>query len=125
MPKEKVMSLSEAVNLIKDGDHIAFGGVLVQSKPMAFIWELLKPENRKKDLTISVLTANFGMDAILGLMNIKELNTIYAGLETAGFAEIEACDYSIGEGLTGLSSDAGRAFFICRRPSFKTENTRV
>ncbi|MHA1783900.1 MAG: CoA transferase subunit A [Candidatus Helarchaeota archaeon] len=86
MPKEKILSLSDAVNLIKDGDHVAFGGVLVQNKPMAFIWELLKPENRKQDLTISVLTGNFGVDAILALMNIKELNTIYCGLETAGFA---------------------------------------
>lgn len=86
MPKEKNMSLSEAVNLIKDGDHVAFGGVLVQSKPMAMMWEMLKPENRRKDLTISVLTGNFGIDAMLALMNIKELNTIYCGLETAGFA---------------------------------------
>ena len=86
MPKEKVLSLSEAVNLIKDGDHVAFGGVLTQNKPMAMIWELLKPENRRKDLTISCLTANFGIDAMLGLLQIKQLNTIYAGLETAGFA---------------------------------------
>jgi len=86
MPKDKVLSLSEAVNLIKDGDHIAFGGVLTQNKPMAFIWELLKPENRQKDLTVSCLTGNFGVDAILGLMDIKELNTIYCGLETSGFA---------------------------------------
>ncbi len=86
MPKEKVLSLSEAVNLIKDGDHIAFGGVLTQNKPMAMMWELLKPENRREDLTISVLTGNFGIDAMLALLNIKELNTIYCGLETAGFA---------------------------------------
>ena len=125
MPKDKVMSLNDAVKLIKDGDHVAFGGVLVQSKPMAFIWELLKPENRKKDLTISVLTSNFGMDAILGLMNIKELNTIYAGLETAGFAPnfqrlVEAGELKVNE-FTEMqffwalrASELGLPYLPCR-----------
>jgi len=82
--KDKVISLEDAVGMINDGDSIAIGGVLMQMKPMAFIYEIIKQQ--KKDLTVSVLTGNFGIDAMIGMDCISKLNTIYVGLETAGFA---------------------------------------
>lgn len=82
--KDKVISIEEAAGMIQNGDSIAIGGVLMQMKPMAFIYELIKQQ--KKDLTVSVLTGNFGIDALIGMDCIARLNTIYVGLETAGFA---------------------------------------
>ena len=41
---------------------------------------------------------------------------VVSALETAGFAEISACDYSVVEGLIELTPDSGRAFFICEKP---------
>ena len=49
--REKVMSLTEAVNLIQDGDHVAAGGCHYSRTPMAVIWEMIR--QKKKDLTYS------------------------------------------------------------------------
>ncbi|MFX1450882.1 MAG: CoA transferase subunit A [Promethearchaeota archaeon] len=84
MAKDKVISISDAIDLIKDGDHVGIGGVITNRKPMALIFELIKQQ--KKDLIISILTANFGIDAMIGMDQIKILNTIYCGLENLGFA---------------------------------------
>jgi glutaconate CoA-transferase subunit A len=46
--REKVMSLSEAIGLINDGDHVAAGGCHYSRTPMASIWEIIR--QRKKGL---------------------------------------------------------------------------
>ncbi|MFX0137602.1 MAG: CoA transferase subunit A [Candidatus Hodarchaeota archaeon] len=84
MVKDKVMSISDAVSLINDGDHVGLGGVITNRKPIAMIFELIKQQ--KKDLIVSILTANFGIDAMIAMGQIKTLNTIYCGLENLGFA---------------------------------------
>lgn len=84
MAKDKVLSIEAAVGLIKDGDNVAFGGVLMNMKPIAIMWEIIKQE--KKDLTVTILTGNFGLDAMIGMGQVKSLNTIYVGFEQLGFA---------------------------------------
>ncbi|MCH8320353.1 MAG: CoA transferase subunit A [Acidobacteria bacterium] len=49
--REKVMSLTEAIHLIQDGDHVAAGGCHYSRTPMAAIWELIR--QKKKDLVYS------------------------------------------------------------------------
>jgi len=49
--REKVMSLEEAVRLIKDGDHVAAGGCHYSRTPMAAVWEIIR--QKKKDLVYS------------------------------------------------------------------------
>jgi glutaconate CoA-transferase subunit A len=49
--REKVMSLEEAVGMIKDGDHVAAGGCHYSKTPMALIWEIIR--QKKKDLVYS------------------------------------------------------------------------
>ena len=49
--REKVMSLEEAVGMIKDGDHVAAGGCHYSKTPMATIWEMIR--QKKKDLVYS------------------------------------------------------------------------
>lgn len=49
--REKVMSLEEAIGMIKDGDHVAAGGCHYSRTPMAAIWEMIR--QRKKDLVYS------------------------------------------------------------------------
>ncbi len=84
MPKDKTVSIEEAVGLINDGDKVAFGGVLMNIKPIALMWEIIKQQ--KKDLTATILTGNFGLDAMIGMGCIRALNTIYVGFEQLGFA---------------------------------------
>ncbi|MFC1900845.1 class I SAM-dependent DNA methyltransferase [Chloroflexota bacterium] len=45
---------------------------------------------------------------------------VVAALETAGFTEIRPCTYDFIEGLVDLTSDADRAFFICRKPGSRS-----
>ncbi len=49
--RDKVMSLEEAVGMIKDGDHVAAGGCHYSKTPMAAIWEIIR--QKKKDLVYS------------------------------------------------------------------------
>jgi len=49
--REKVMSLEEAVGMIKDGDHVAAGGCHYSKTPMATVWEMIR--QKKKDLVYS------------------------------------------------------------------------
>ena len=49
--REKVMSLTEAASLVKDGDHVALGGCTVSRTPMALIWALIRAGCN--DLTVS------------------------------------------------------------------------
>jgi glutaconate CoA-transferase subunit A len=49
--REKVMSLTEAINLIQDGDQVAAGGCHYSRTPMAAIWEIIR--QKKKDLIYS------------------------------------------------------------------------
>jgi len=49
--REKVMSLEEAVGMIKDGDHVAAGGCHYSKTPMATVWEMIR--QKKKALIYS------------------------------------------------------------------------
>lgn len=49
--REKVMSLKEAIGLIKDGDHVAAGGCHYSRTPMAAVWEIIR--QKKKNLVYS------------------------------------------------------------------------
>ncbi|MBI3075921.1 MAG: CoA transferase subunit A [Deltaproteobacteria bacterium] len=49
--REKVVSLSEACRLIRDGDHVAVGGCHYSRTPSAMIWEIIRQQ--KRNLTFS------------------------------------------------------------------------
>lgn len=49
--REKVQSLSEAIQLIPDGAHVAIGGCHYSRTPMALIWEIIR--QKRKNLTVS------------------------------------------------------------------------
>ncbi len=49
--RDKVMSLSEAASLVKDGDSLGIGGSVISRTPMALLWQLIK--DGRKDLVCS------------------------------------------------------------------------
>ena len=51
MGEDKRMSLAEAADLVRDGDHVAIGGCLYSRTPWAALLELLRAG--RKDLTLS------------------------------------------------------------------------
>ena len=49
--RDKVMSLKEAADLVKDGDHVAIGGCTLSRTPMAMVWALIRAG--RENLTVS------------------------------------------------------------------------
>jgi glutaconate CoA-transferase, subunit A len=49
--RDKVMSLEEAAQLVKDGEHVGIGGCHTSRTPFAMIWALIRA--RRKDLAVS------------------------------------------------------------------------
>jgi glutaconate CoA-transferase subunit A len=49
--RDKVMSLEEAAQLVKDGESVGVGGSVISRTPMAMLWQLIRAG--RKDLVIS------------------------------------------------------------------------
>ena len=71
--REKVMTLTEAVKLIRDGDHVASGGCHYSRTPMAAIWEVIR--QKKKDLTYSRSITSTEGDLLLVSGAVKHIIT--------------------------------------------------
>lgn len=100
--KEKLCTMAEAADLIKDGTRITFGGMSVHNHPMAFIYELIR--KGVKDLTIVGHVGADDVDILVGAGCVKRIEISYVGLEEFGLApnfrraveqgEIELAEYS-------------------------------
>ncbi len=121
--KEKLCSLSEAAELIKDGTRITIGGMSVHNHPMAFIYELIRKDI--KDLTIVSHVSADDVDILVGAGCVKRIETSYVGLEEFGLApnfrravergEIELVEYSELVAMERFKCSArGQSFFATR-----------
>jgi len=85
--REKVMTIEEATRLIKDGDHVAFGGCQYSGTPMAIIREIIR--QKKRDLTISRTIVSFEGDLLLVGGCVKRVITSwFSGGVTYGVSRI-------------------------------------
>lgn len=80
----KVLSLKEAISLIKNGDSVAFGGMLIYRRPVAAALEMIRQE--KKDLVLMGWTLGLEADFLVGMNCADSVRTSYFGLETFGLA---------------------------------------
>jgi len=71
--REKVMSLEEAVRLIKDGDHVSAGGCHYSRTPMAIVWEIIR--QKKKNLVYSRSITSTEGDLLLVAGAVKRVVT--------------------------------------------------
>jgi glutaconate CoA-transferase, subunit A len=81
---DKVVDLKQAVSLVRDGDILSLGGMLLYRRPVAFVCELLRQGIR--DLTILGMTAGFESDLLVGAGRVRRVRTCYFGLEGFGLA---------------------------------------
>lgn len=98
--KVKIKTITEAVSLIEDGNHVALGGVTTSANPCALIREVVRQQ--KKDLVVSNLGITY-VELLVG--NMKKLIAPVLGGEKYGGAracaaaieagELEIEDYSI------------------------------
>lgn len=86
MNKNRQLSLKDAAALIENGQTIAFGGMTLYRRPVAFVYELLRRENRPEDLILLCFTAGYESDLLVGAGCIKTVSSAYFGLESFGFA---------------------------------------
>ena len=77
--KEKLCSLSEAVDYIKDGTRIHFGGMSVNNHPMAFIYELIR--HGVKDLTIVGAVSSMDVDILVGAGTVLTIEQVKLAMD--------------------------------------------
>ncbi len=85
----KLISLENAVELIKPGSMLALGGMTLYRRPVAFVRSLVhqqKQTNRPDDLTLLAFTAGYESDLLVGAGLVSHVRTCYFGLEIFGFA---------------------------------------
>lgn len=82
----KILDLHEAAAYIEDGMTLAFGGMTLYRRPIAFVRALLKRRQRPRDLTLLSFTCGIESDLLVGAGCVKAVRSVYFGLESFGFA---------------------------------------
>ncbi|MBK8025703.1 MAG: CoA transferase subunit A [Chloroflexi bacterium] len=80
------VTLEEAAAQVEDGQTIAFGGMTLYRRPVAFAKALLRRQTRPRDLTLLCFTAGFESDLLVGAGCVRTVRSVYFGLESFGFA---------------------------------------
>lgn len=80
------LSLSHAASLIRDSSTLALGGITLYRRPVAFVCELLRCQNRPRDLVLLCFTASYESDLLVGAGCVSTVRSAYFGLEVFGFA---------------------------------------
>lgn len=105
---DKTITLAEAVQLVHPGDTLAFGGMNLYRRPVAFVRELLKTDVR--DLTLLSFTSSYESDLLIGAGKVKALRTCYCGLESFGLAPMFTAGATCGDFQVIEESEASIAF---------------
>ena len=106
---QKVVSLSEAARLVRDGDHLALSGFACARNAVAFSHELIRQGRR--DLTLSACI--FGMDAdlLVGAGCVRRV--IFGGGSLDRFGQLQRLNESIEQGR--LEVDYTSSLAVCFR----------
>lgn len=83
---DKVTTLSQAVDLVQDGETLALGGMTIYRRPVAFARALIARQFPPQNLTLLAFTGGFAADLLVGAGLIRRSRTCYFGLETFGLA---------------------------------------
>lgn len=132
---DKVTSLNEAVHLVQDGNTLAFGGMTIYRRPVAFARALIARNPAPRDLTFLAFTGGLAADLLVGAGLLRHSRTCYFGLETFGLAPmftqavhqgtlqiIEESEASI---ACGLRATMGGTGFIPSRAWLGTDMLKV
>lgn len=86
MNTNKQISLEEAAKLLKTGEKLALGGMVLYRRPVAFVRQVLQRSPAPSGLTLLAFTASFESDLLVGAGLITHVQTCYFGLEAYGLA---------------------------------------
>lgn len=79
-------TLQDTAEMIQNSATVALGGITLYRRPVAFVRELLRRENRPRDLSLLCFTAGFESDLLVGAGCVTVVRSAYFGLEAFGFA---------------------------------------
>jgi len=80
------VTLSDAVDTIKDGMTLALGGMTLYRRPIGFVRGLLQRDNHPHNLTLLSFTGGIESDLLVGAGCVKAVRSAYFGLEAFGLA---------------------------------------
>jgi glutaconate CoA-transferase subunit A len=80
------LSLADAADLITDGQTLALGGMTLYRRPVGFVRGMLQRATRPRDLTLLCFTAGYESDLLVGAGCVKQVRSVYFGLESFGLA---------------------------------------
>ena len=107
---DKVVDLKQAASLVRDGDILSLGGMLLYRRPVAFVAELLRQGTT--GLTIMGMTAAFESDLLVGAGRVRRVRTCYFGLEGFGLAPMFTAAAQEGRIEVTEESEASIAFGV-------------
>jgi glutaconate CoA-transferase subunit A len=84
--QNKVATMQDAVALVRDGDMIAFGGMTIYRRPVAFARALVGLAEPPRDLILLAFTGGLASDILVGAGLVSQTRTCYFGLESFGLA---------------------------------------
>jgi glutaconate CoA-transferase subunit A len=136
------ISIEDAADLIVDGQTVAFGGMTVYRRPLAFVKALLRRTPRPRDLTLLCFTAGLESDLLVGAGCVQTVRSCYFGLESFGFApmftqaaqkgQIEVVEETeaslalgIRAGIAGVGFMPSKAWFGTDLPRLRPDVKRV
>lgn len=103
MTISKVMSLSEAVNMIKDGDQLITGGWTVLRRPMAAAYEIVR--QKKRNLHLVCGTPGTDTDLLVGAGCVSLSEQAYIGHEKFGHPYNFRRAIEVGTEASGFTHD--------------------
>lgn len=83
---DKVTTLSQAAELVQDGETLALGGMTIYRRPVAFARALIARDPPPQNLTLLAFTGGLAADLLVGAGLVRRSRTCYFGLETFGLA---------------------------------------
>jgi glutaconate CoA-transferase subunit A len=104
----KLISMEQAVELVRSGTTFGLGGMTLYRRPVAFVQALLKSDIT--DLTLISLTCGFESDLLVGAGRVDCVRTCYFGLESFGLAPMFTQQATTGEVKVIEETEASLAF---------------
>lgn len=112
IPINRIISIEEAATLVKSGDTLGLGGVTMYRRPVAFVRELLRRDDRPTDVTLLNFTSGYESDLLVGGGVVSHTRTCYFGLEIFGLAPMFTQAANLGEVRVIEESEASLAMGI-------------
>jgi len=78
--------MQDAAQLVQTGMTVGIGGMTLYRRPVAFVRELLRRDDRPTDLTLLNFTSSYETDLLIGAGMVSTSRTCYFGMEAFGLA---------------------------------------